>query len=55
MATRTDRDRNGRRWQAETVMSMIGRRQGESVWSSEPRGCCRDTALMMPSHNMMIH
>ena len=55
MASRMDRTRYGQRWQVETVMSMIKRRQGESVWSRDPQGWCRDMALMVLTHNIMIY
>jgi hypothetical protein len=54
MQTRFDKKRYGQRWQVETVMSMIKRRQssatsGRSHWSRR-----RDLMLMVLTHNIMI-
>jgi hypothetical protein len=54
MQTRFDKRRYGQRWQVETVVSMIKRRQGSatsgrSYWSRR-----RDLMLMTLSHNIMI-
>lgn len=54
MTRRFDAERYGQRWQVETVMSMIKRRQGEAVWSRDHEGWCRDMALMVLTHNIMI-
>ncbi len=54
MQTRFDQPKYGQRWQCETVISMIKRRQstftrGRSYWSQ-----CRDLLLMALTHNIMI-
>ena len=54
MQTRFDKQKYGQRWQCETVISMIKRRQavatkGRSYWSQ-----CRDLFLIALTHNIMI-
>ena len=54
MQRRFDKQKYGQRWQCETVISMIKRRQavatkGRSYWSQ-----CRDLLLMALTHNIMI-
>jgi len=44
----------GQRWQVETVMSMLKRRQGTAV-NGRTHWCrCRDLMLMVITHNVMI-
>lgn len=54
MQIRFNKKKHGQRWQCETVISMIKRRQatatsGRSYWSQ-----CRDLYLMALTHNIMI-
>ena len=44
----------GRRWQVETVMSMLKRRQGASVNGRTHWSRCRDLMLMAVTHNVML-
>jgi hypothetical protein len=44
----------GRRSQAETVVSMIKRRQGKATKSCSFHARCRDLRLMALTHNIMI-
>ncbi|MGH9561020.1 MAG: transposase, partial [Terracidiphilus sp.] len=44
----------GRRWQVETVMSMLKRRQGSAVNGRTHWSRCRDLMLMAVTHNLMI-
>jgi len=44
----------GQRWQAETVMSMLKRRQGSAVSGRTYWSRCRDLMLMVVTHNVMI-
>jgi hypothetical protein len=44
----------GQRWQVETVMSMLKRRQGPSVNGRSHWSRCRDLMLMVVTHNIMI-
>ena len=46
--------RYGQRWQVETVISMIKRRQGDAVGGRSYWSRCRDLLLMAVSHNIMI-
>jgi hypothetical protein len=54
MASRFNKVEYGQRWQSETVMSMLKRRQGEAVWSRSAAGWDRDMALMVMTHNILI-
>lgn len=54
MSTRFNKKEYGQRWQSETVMSMIKRRQGEAVWSRTGEGWNRDMTLMVLTHNILI-
>jgi hypothetical protein len=54
MFTRFNSEEYAQRWQSETVMSMIKRRQGEAVWSRTAQGWHRDMTLMALAHNIMI-
>jgi len=54
MQIRFDKKKYGQRWQCETVISMIKRRQatatsGRTYWSQ-----CRDLYLMAITHNIMV-
>jgi len=54
MQIRFNKEKYGQRWQCETVISMIKRRQatatsGRSYWSQ-----CRDLYLMAITHNIML-
>jgi hypothetical protein len=44
----------GRRWQAETVFSMIKRRQGEALRAVSHYAQCRAITLKVLTHNIMI-
>lgn len=44
----------GQRWQVETVMSMLKRRQGSAVAGRSYWSRCRDLMLMVVAHNVMI-
>jgi len=44
----------GQRWQVETVMSMLKRRQGSAVNGRTHWSRCRDLALMVVTHNLML-
>jgi hypothetical protein len=44
----------GKRWQVETVMSMLKRRQGSAVSGRTHWSRCRDLMLMVITHNVMI-
>jgi hypothetical protein len=44
----------GQRWQVETVMSMLKRRQGPAVNGRSFWSRCRDLMLMAITHNVMI-
>lgn len=44
----------GQRWQVETVISMIKRRQGPAVNGRSPWSRWRDLMLMAVTHNLMI-
>lgn len=44
----------GQRWQVETVMSMLKRRQGPAVNGRTHWSRCRDLLLMVVTHNVMI-
>lgn len=44
----------GQRWQVETVMSMLKRRQGSAVNGRSHWSRCRDLLLMVVTHNVMI-
>jgi Transposase DDE domain len=44
----------GQRWQVETVMSMLKRRQGSAVNGRSHWSRCRDLMLMVVTHNLMI-
>lgn len=44
----------GQRWQVETVMSMLKRRQGSAVNGRSHWSRCRDLMLMVITHNVMI-
>ncbi len=54
MQTRFNRKQYGQRWQAETVMSMIKRRQGDSTAGRTYHSRRRDLMLMAITHNFMI-
>jgi Transposase DDE domain len=54
MTQRFNKSRYGQRWQVETVMSMIKRRQGDSLWSRSEHGWSRDMRLMVITHNILI-
>ena len=54
MSTRFNKPEYGQRWQSETVMSMIKRRQGEAVWSRSSDAWARDMTLMVLTHNILI-
>ena len=54
MQTRFDRTQYGQRWQAETVMSMLKRRQGEATSGRTHHSRRRDLLLMAVTHNIMI-
>lgn len=54
MQTRFDHETYGQRWQAETVMSMIKRRQGDSTSGRSYHSRRRDMMLMAITHNVMI-
>jgi transposase len=44
----------GQRWQVETVMSMLKRRQGSAVNGRSHWSRCRDLMLVVVTHNLMI-
>jgi hypothetical protein len=44
----------GQRWQVETVMSMLKRRQGSAVNGRSHWSRCRDLMLMVITHNIML-
>lgn len=46
--------RYGQRWQVETIMSMLKRRQGSAVNGRTHWSRCRDLMLMVITHNVMI-
>jgi hypothetical protein len=54
MKTRFDRPAYRRRSQAETVISMIKRRQGAHVRGRSYHSQCRDLRLLALTHNVMI-
>jgi hypothetical protein len=54
MQTRFNRTQYGQRWQAETVMSMLKRRQGDSTSGRTFHSRRRDMMLMAVTHNVMI-
>jgi hypothetical protein len=54
MQTRFDKSTYGQRWQVETVMSMIKRRQGESTSGRTYHSRRRDMMLKVITHNIMI-
>jgi transposase len=49
-----NKEEYGERWQSETVMSMIKRRQGEAVWSRSNEAWGRNMTLMVLTHNILI-
>ena len=54
MQTRFNRKQYGQRWQVETVMSMLKRRQGEATSGRSHHSRRRDMMLMAVTHNVMI-
>ena len=54
MQTRFDKQKYGQRWQVETVMSMIKRRQSASTSGRTYHSRRRDLLLMVLTHNIMI-
>lgn len=54
MQTRFNKGQYGQRWQAETVMSMLKRRQGDSTSGRSYYSRRRDMMLMAVTHNIMI-
>jgi hypothetical protein len=54
MQTRFNQKQYGQRWQAETVMSMIKRRQGDATSGRSHHSRRRDMMLMAITHNVMI-
>ena len=54
MATDFDEEAYGQRWQAETVMFMLKRHQGESLTSRTYHTRRREMALMCVTHNCSI-
>jgi hypothetical protein len=54
METRFDKTRYGQRWQVETVVSMIKRRQGSATTGRSYWSRRRDLMLMVLTHNIMI-
>ena len=54
MATAFDEEAYGQRWQAETVMSMLKRRQGTALRSRSYQARRREMGLAAVTHNIMI-
>lgn len=54
MQTRFNPQKYGQRWQVETVMSMIKRRQGDATSGRSHHSRRRDMMLMVITHNVMI-
>jgi hypothetical protein len=54
MQKRFNRQKYGQRWQAETVMSMIKRRQGDVTAGRSHHSRRRDMMLMAITHNVLI-
>lgn len=54
MQTRFHRKQYGQRWPAETVMSMLKRRQGDATSGRSHHSRRRDMMLMAITHNVMI-
>lgn len=54
MQTRFDQQAYGQRWQVETVMSMIKRRQSDSTSRRSYYSRRRDMMLMVITHNVML-
>jgi hypothetical protein len=54
MATAFDEETYGQRWQAETVMSMVKRRQGAALRSRSYQARRREMGLAAVTHNIMI-
>jgi hypothetical protein len=54
MQTRFQRKQYGQRWQVETVMSMLKRRQGDATSGRSHHSRRRDMMLMAITHNVMI-
>lgn len=54
MQTRFNRSKYGQRWQVETLMSMIKRRQSDSTSGRSHYSRRRDMMLMAITHNIMI-
>lgn len=54
MRTHFARKTYGQRWQVETVMSMIKRNQGDTVYARTYWAQCRDMMLMVLTHNIAI-
>lgn len=54
MATQFNTKLYGQRWQSETVMSMIKRNLGESIFSKTYWSQCREMMLKVITHNVMI-
>jgi hypothetical protein len=54
MVEHFDKNTYGQRWQSETVMSMLKRNLSESILSKKYWGQCREMALKVLTHNIMI-
>lgn len=54
MATGFDEELFGQRWQSETVMFMLKRRQGEALKARAYQSRRREMGLMCVAHNIMI-
>lgn len=54
MATRFNKKLYGQRWQSETVMSMIKRNLGESLFAKSYWSQCREMLLKVFTHNILI-
>ena len=54
MSESFDEKAYGQRWQVETVMSMVKRRQGWKTWSRSEAGQGRDLRLLALTHNILI-
>lgn len=54
LQTRFDKQTYGQRWQVETVMSMLKRRQGEATSGCTYHSRRRDMMLKVITHNIMI-
>lgn len=54
MATAFDEEAYGQRWQAETVMFMLKRHQGEALTARTHQARRREMGLMCVTHNIMI-